>query len=248
MSKYAVILLAAGKSSRFKDKEKKPFADLDGRAVWLRSLELFSIREDVVQILIVVAPEDQELFERRYRSNVAFVSNAKLIDGGAERVDSVQNALAECTSDADFVAVHDTARACLTREMIDAVFGRAAETGAAMLAARVVDTIKRSDSAGTVAETIARDKLWLAQTPQVFHRSLLLDAYARRDEAQGPVTDDAMLVEALGAKIALVESDWTNMKITTNRDLALASAILKSRPKPKGARSLHPFADEKMWG
>lgn len=248
MSKYAVILLAAGKSSRFKGKEKKPFADLDGRAVWLRSLELFSIREDIVQILIVVAPEDQELFERRYRSNVAFVSNAKLIDGGTERADSVLNALAQCTPDAEFVAVHDTARACLTREMIDAVFAHAAETGAAMLAAPVFDTIKRSDSEGMVAETISRDGLWLAQTPQVFRRSLLLDAYAHRDNAPGPATDDAMLVEALGERVSLVRSDWTNMKITTNSDMALASAILKSRPKPKSARSLHPFADEKMWG
>jgi 2-C-methyl-D-erythritol 4-phosphate cytidylyltransferase len=247
MASFAVVLLAAGKSSRFKGKEKKPYADLDGRAVWLRSLEIFSIREEVKQILIAVAPEDRELFDRRYRANVAFLSHAKLVKGGQERADSVQNALAACSPDVDFVAVHDTARPCLTSEMVDAVFQEATKTGAAILAARVFDTLKRDDGHGAVAETIARDGLWLAQTPQVFQRRLLLDAYAQRDKLKGPITDDAMLVEALGHKVSLVECDLTNFKITTKQDIALASAIIKSRPKPKDALSFHPFADEQMW-
>lgn len=247
MSKFAAILLAAGQSSRFKDREKKPFADLDGRAVWLRSLELFSVREDVVQILIAVAPEDRELFERRYRANVAFLSNAKVVNGGAERYDSVQNALAACTPEAEFVAVHDTARPCLTSEMLDRVFQKATEVGAAALACRVFDTIKRADSAGMVVETVPRENLWTIQTPQVFRRKLLMDAYANRDKVSGHVTDDCQLVEAIGGQVALVENDATNIKITTKSDISLASAILKSRPKPKDPAGFHPFADEKMW-
>lgn len=247
MAKFAAILLAAGKSSRFKNKEKKPFADLDGRAVWLRSLELFCVREDVVQILIAVAKEDRELFERRYRANVAFLANAKVIDGGAERYDSVQNALAHCTPEAEFVAVHDAARPCLTAEMIDRVFAKGAETGAAALACRVSDTVKRTDASGVIQETISRENLWTVQTPQVFRRKLLMEAYARRGEIQVPVTDDCQLVEALGEKVYLVENDASNIKVTTQQDLQLASAILKSRPKPKDAGGFHPFADEKMW-
>src|SRR5437763_15521195 len=106
MAKFAVILPAAGKSSRFSDKEKKPFATLDGRAVWLRSAELFITRDDVCQCLIVIAPADQGLFRRRYGANLAFM-NVQIADGGAERFESVSNALAAVKPEADFVAIHD---------------------------------------------------------------------------------------------------------------------------------------------
>jgi 2-C-methyl-D-erythritol 4-phosphate cytidylyltransferase len=247
MPTFAAILLAAGKSTRFKDRDKKPFALLDGRAVWLRSLELFAVRDDVKQILIAVAPEDRELFDRRHRANVAFVPNARVVDGGAERRDSVQNALAHVESDINFVAVHDTARPCLRAEWIEAVFARARETGAAILACPVRDTIKRASDDASIAETISRTGLWAAQTPQVFRRQILLDAYARKDKSSGNVTDDAQLVEALGVPVSLVECDATNIKITTKEDLFLADAILKSRPKPKDKGGFHPFADDEMW-
>src|SRR5437762_4006884 len=93
MAKFAIILPAAGQSSRFKDKEKKPFAQLDGRAVWLRSAELFVTRPDVCQCIMVVAKNDQELFRRRYGANLAFM-NVQIAEGGAERFDSLANELA----------------------------------------------------------------------------------------------------------------------------------------------------------
>jgi len=92
MGNFAVILPAAGKSSRFRDREKKPFANLDGRAVWLRSVELFVTRDDVCQCILVVAPEDRDLFRRRYQANIAFM-NVQVADGGSERFESVANAL-----------------------------------------------------------------------------------------------------------------------------------------------------------
>src|SRR5690242_15223044 len=113
MPQFAVILPAAGKSSRFKDKEKKPFAHLDGRPVWLRTVEHFVTREDVSQCLIVLAPEDQEMFRRRYTANIAFL-NVKIANGGAERFESVANALAMLAPEVDFVAVHDAVRPCIT--------------------------------------------------------------------------------------------------------------------------------------
>src|SRR5688572_13653998 len=111
MAKFAVLMPAAGKSSRFRDKEKKPFATLDGRAVWLRAAELFITRPDVCQCVIIVAQEDQEVFRRRYGANLAFM-NVQIADGGAERFDSVANALALVKPEADFVAVHDAVRPC----------------------------------------------------------------------------------------------------------------------------------------
>lgn len=246
MSRFAVILPAAGKSSRFRDREKKPFVNLDGRAVWLRCAELFITRDDVCQCLIVVAPEDQETFRRRYQANMAFM-NVQIANGGAERFDSVANALAMVKEEADFVAIHDAARPCVSAELIDTVFSSAAKTGAAMLAVPVTDTIKRADDKGLVKETVERRGLWLAQTPQVFRRDWLIEAYAKRGQLGRDITDDAQLIEALGHPIYLIQGSTTNVKITTREDLALAEAVLKSRPKPKAARPIHPFEDEYKW-
>jgi 2-C-methyl-D-erythritol 4-phosphate cytidylyltransferase len=245
-ARFAVILPAAGRSSRFRDREKKVFAPLDGRPVWLRSAELFVTRDDVCQCLIVIAPEDQETFRRRFSANLAFL-DIQIAPGGAERFDSVANALALVKPQAEFVAVHDAARPCLTGKLIDDVFGAAAKTGAALLAVPVPDTIKRSDDQGRVRETVPRQGLWLAQTPQVFRRDWLVAAYAGRARLGRDVTDDAQLVEAAGHTVHLVQGAASNVKITTREDLALAEAVLKARPKPKAAGPAHPFADEAQW-
>lgn len=247
MAKFAVILPAAGRSSRFQEKEKKPFATLDGRAVWLRSAELFVTRDDVVQCLIVISKDDDELFRRRYQANIAFM-NVQLVHGGAERFDSVANALALLKPEAEFVAVHDAVRPCLTEELITAVFNRAEKTGAALLAVPVSDTVKQVDAQQQVQATVSRKGLWLAQTPQVFRRDWLEAAYAERAKLGKEITDDAQLVEAAGHQVHVVDGAPTNIKITTRADLSLAEAILKSRPKPKGKGPIHPFAEEEMWG
>lgn len=113
MAKFAVILPAAGRSSRFGEKEKKPFVALDGRAVWQRSAELFANRDDVVQTILVIAPEDREMVEMRYRANLMFMG-IKLVDGGAERFESVAKAIETVSPEAEFIAVHDSVRPCTT--------------------------------------------------------------------------------------------------------------------------------------
>src|SRR5258708_28133376 len=105
MTSFAVIFPAAGRSSRFSDKEKKPFVNLDGRAVWLRSVEPYVARPDVVQCLIAVNPDDEEMFRRRYGANLAFM-NIQIVRGGAERFESVGNALAQVRPEVEFVAIH----------------------------------------------------------------------------------------------------------------------------------------------
>jgi 2-C-methyl-D-erythritol 4-phosphate cytidylyltransferase len=247
MAHFAVILPAAGSSSRFKDKEKKPFANLDGRAVWLRSAELFVTRSDVIQTIIVVAAADQELFRRRYGANLAFM-NVQIATGGAERFESVANALALVKPEADFVAVHDAVRPCLTAALIDKIFGRAAQTGAAVLGVPVSDTVKQVGAQHQITATLPRQGLWLAQTPQVFRRDWLTQAYASRAKLGKEITDDAQLVEAAGHPVTAVEGSAQNIKITTKGDLILAEAILKAQPKPKPSGPIHPFAEEEMWG
>src|SRR5262249_1919206 len=225
-AKFAVILPAAGQSTRFRDKEKKPFAVLDGRAVWLRAAELFVTRGDVCQCVIVIAKSDQETFRRRYGANLAFM-NVQIADGGAERFESVANALALLKPEAEFVAIHDAVRPCLTEELVDDVFKQAEKTGAALLAVPVTETVKRVNAQHQVQETVPRQGLWLAQTPQVFRREWLAAAYANRGKVGKEITDDAQLIEAVGHPVQVVEGSASNVKITTKSDLFLAEAILK---------------------
>src|SRR4029450_11988308 len=123
---------------------------------WLRAMEPFVNRDDVAQTIVVIAPEDRELFERRFRASVAFM-NIRVIDGGAERSDSVARALEVVDPACEFVAVHDAARPCLTAELIDAVFDAAREHGAALPAVQVADTIKRVGPDRSTSETVPRD-------------------------------------------------------------------------------------------
>ena len=204
-------------------------------------------RSDVSQCIIVIAKADQEMFRRRYTANMAFM-NIQIADGGAERFESVANALALVKPEADFVAIHDAVRPCLTEALINAVFAGAEKSGAALLAVPVTDTLKRVDAQHQIQETMQRKGLWLAQTPQVFRRDWLTEAYANRTKLGKDITDDAQLVEAAGHPVHVVEGAATNIKITTKGDLFLAEAVLKSLPKPKPSGPIHPFAEDEMWG
>ena len=247
MGAFAVILPAAGRSSRFGDpKQKKIYADLAGRAVWLRALDPFLNRDDVGQIILAIAAEDRELFERRYRPSVAFL-DITVIEGGAERHETVARALAAVRPDIEFVAVHDAARPCLPPAVIAAVFAAAREHGAAVPGVPVADTLKLVGDHGQIEKTVPRAGLVAVQTPQVFRRDLLERAYADRDRVKG-ITDDAQLVEALGHACMIVPGSPFNLKITTADDLELAEALLPAVPKSKRDGPAHPFADDRaMW-
>ena len=244
MPNFAVILPAAGSSSRFGDKNyKKPFAMLAGRAVWLHSAEKFLAQDNVKQVIVVIAEDDVEIFTQKFGANLAFLGVEYCL-GGKQRSDSIANALEKLKPEVDHVAVHDAARPCVSEKQIEAVFEAAEESGAALLAAPVTGTLKRAGQGQVVSETVDRAGLWEAQTPQVFRRDLLERAYAERGSVAA--TDDAQLVERLREPVTLVESDATNIKITTKADLRLAEQILKSAPKPKTG-GVNPFADDDLW-
>lgn len=230
---------------------KKPFVPLAGRAVFLHSIDLFSKIPDVRQMILVVAPDDIAAVEEKFAGPLSLYG-VELVAGGARRCDSVENGLAAVRDEIDYVAVHDAARPCVSRRLAEAVFRAAEETGAAIPAARLVGTIKRAvekaaDSPGEteplaamfgtktkgggesareilIAETVPRDDLWEAQTPQVFRR----DLYERAVRERGTFapTDDASLFERLNIPVKIVPSDWTNLKITVADDSALAEKLL----------------------
>lgn len=229
MASFSVIVPAAGKSERFGGAEKKTFAKLDGRPIFLRSLEHFINRPDVCETILVVAPEDIGQMKSQYGANIGLMG-IKLVEGGAERRDTVALALKQVSDQADYVAIHDAARPCLTQEMINQVFDEAVKSGAATLASPITGTIKRVSESMVIDETVSRDGLYEAQTPQVFKKQIIVDAYAKLDAATKDITDDVQVVELSGHPVTVVISDATNIKITTRADIHLASAILKSRP------------------
>lgn len=245
MSKFAVILPAAGKSSRFvHQRRKKPFAELKGRAVWLRSVDLFVNREDVVQTILCIADDDLDWFKETFRADLAF-RNIDIVSGGAERADSVENALATVRADIDFVAVHDAARPLLAEAWITSVFAAAEKHSAVIPAIRTASTVKRVRG-NEIVETVPREELWQAQTPQVFRKDLLMKAFKQR--AGFNATDEAQLVERLGQPVHVVEGSPMNFKITTADDFRMAEAVLDALPKLRGLRAIHPFADERPGG
>ncbi len=246
MAKIAVILPGAGKGDRFGGSEKKTFAKLDGRPIFIRSIELFINREDVCQTILAVGGSDVDEVKQKFGANLGFMG-VQLVEGGDRRRDSVAAALAKVSDDAEFIAIHDAVRPCASQQMIEAVFAEATKTGAAILASPLFGTIKRVGDSGTIDETVPREKLYEAQTPQVFRRDVICEAYEKAPSDEDvDVTDDAQLVELAGHPVSVVKSDPTNIKITTKGDVTLAAAILKSRPSSKPSKSLGAF-EEAQW-
>jgi len=246
----AVIICAAGSSKRFVKEQqhkleaikKKQFADVAGRPAFLRSIEFFAGRDNVKQIIMSIPAEDEEMFKITHGANLSF-HGVKLCIGGTERFETVAKALELVKDDIDFVAVHDAVRCCLKDIWLDDVFKTAEKTGAAMLACPVIATLKKVQD-GQIVETVDRTGLYEAQTPQVFKKDLLKKAYANLEKLdKSKISDDSQLVETLGHKVTIVETDSSNIKITTKADIAIAEAIIKSRPKPKPEGYVGPYGD-----
>jgi 2-C-methyl-D-erythritol 4-phosphate cytidylyltransferase len=245
MKTVAVIICAAGDSSRFGGKKKKPFVDVAGRAAFLRSIEFFAERDDVKQVILAISPDDEELVKVKWGANLSF-NGVKVCHGGAQRFETVTNALGLVGENIDLVAVHDAVRCCLRDKWVDEVIGRAGETGAAILACPVVPTVKQVED-GKIVETINRSGLYEAQTPQVFDVKLLKRAYEGLEKLdKSGISDDSVLVEALGQAVSIVETDNSNIKITRRSDVAMAEAIIKSRSKLKAKGPIGPYS-EAQW-
>ncbi|MHC4294480.1 MAG: 2-C-methyl-D-erythritol 4-phosphate cytidylyltransferase [Planctomycetota bacterium] len=242
MGNFAVIVPAAGAGERFGGKQNKIFEKIKTQPVFLRTLEAFTSRDDVCQVLLAVAGEQMDEMKSRYGGHLGFMGVA-IVEGGPTRPQSVRNALNSVADEAEFVAVHDAVRPCISPLWIDAVFAEAEKTGAAILAYPVHGTLKKVSEKNTIEQTAPRSGLWEAQTPQVFRKDILVAAYAGDIEN---ITDDAQLVEAAGHSVSVVMGDPRNVKITTKADLALVRAVISTLPKPKRKGPDHPFA-EAQW-
>lgn len=232
MKKYAAIVLSAGSGSRMKSDIPKQYLPLLEKPVIYYSLMAFQ-NSPVDEIILVSGANDIEYCRKEIVERYGLSKVTRIVAGGKERYDSVYEGL--CSTDAEYVLIHDGARPVLTSHLIDRMIQGVENTGACIAAMPVKDTIKLSDEHKQVASTPDRKHLWMVQTPQCFARTLLEESYEilkckqKAGENVPDITDDAMIVEyATGKKITLVEGAYTNLKITTPEDLAVAEIFLKS--------------------
>jgi 2-C-methyl-D-erythritol 4-phosphate cytidylyltransferase len=230
----SAIIVAAGDSRRMGF--DKLFAAIAGKPVIAHAIRAFERASSVAEI-IVVAREDRHDAIRNLIGDGNFEKVRSIIPGGKPRQDSVRAGLNHLASDARYVAVHDAARPLITPEQIERVFQQCAVHGAAALAEPINDTLKRADTdrsvsgAGqslVVSGSVDRHQLYAMQTPQIFERQLIEEAY-RAVYENVSVTDEVSAVERLGRKVVLVVNDDFNFKITYPRDLPLAEFVLKQR-------------------
>ena len=225
--KASAIIVAAGSGLRLGSDVPKAFVKIAGRTMLSWSLDTIRQVSSVSEVVIAI-PKG---FENAARAEVATAGLSvpvKITVGGTERQDSVRIALELTSAESDLVIVHDAARPLATPAIFDSCLKAAMRAGAAIAAIPVSDTLKRVDS-GAIAATIVRAGLWQAQTPQAFRRGILIAAHQRATRNKTTATDDADLVERTGARVEVVESSTTNLKITTPSDLAIAEAILADR-------------------
>ncbi|YCM43243.1 IspD/TarI family cytidylyltransferase [Verrucomicrobiaceae bacterium 227] len=209
MSKAAIIV-ASGSSRRMGF--DKLSADLRGKPVLWHSVHAFSALDEISQVIVVTTPER---FDRLSDLGPKLIR----VNGGAERPDSVAAGLAALHGDITHVAIHDGARPLVSPAAILAAFQAAENSGAASLARRVTETLKRATPEGLTTASVERDNLWIMETPQVFSKDLILQAYARVESGDARITDEVSALQLLGQGTTLVENPSPNPKITIQTDL-----------------------------
>jgi len=221
------VVVAAGQGERMGSPLPKPFLPLAGVPLVIHTVRSLTRSTRIARVILVVAAERETLCRAMVEAHGPFSIPVRLVHGGLERQDSVRLGLAALDAACEVVVIHDAARPFITPEIIDQSIIVAAEVGGALVAVQVRDTIKRVEQDGMVRETLSRQNLWLAQTPQTFRTSVIREAHDRALAAGVKVTDDAALVEWAGGQVKIVPGDPLNFKITTPGDLHLAEAILK---------------------
>jgi 2-C-methyl-D-erythritol 4-phosphate cytidylyltransferase len=224
-----VIVVAAGKGERMGRELPKPFLPVCGIPLLIHTLRAITQSTLIAKITLIVAPEREALCRDLLHLHGQFRVPLTVVHGGAQRQDSVRLGLTALDPTSEIVAIHDAARPFLDREILDRSIETAVLYGGALVAVPTRDTIKRVDEESTVVETLPRQQLWLAQTPQTFRVPLIREAHARALAEGVVVTDDAALLERLGKVVKIVPGSYRNFKITTPEDLQIAEALLRTR-------------------
>lgn len=223
--KVTAVVVAAGKGKRM-GKEEKIFISLSGKPLIIHTLEALSNFSIINEIIVMVSRLNCERARREIMKKYHLRKVSQIIIGGATRTDSVYKGLKNVDEETDFVLIHDAVRPFISNKIVIAAVKKAGYFGAAVVGVPVISTIKKVTKDLTVDSTLAREKLWNIQTPQVFKRKLINEAYHRARSKRIQATDDSSLVEKIGHRVKIVMGSYDNIKVTTPQDLAVAEAIL----------------------
>jgi 2-C-methyl-D-erythritol 4-phosphate cytidylyltransferase len=226
------IIAAGGRGVRMATTVNKQFLEIDRKPIIAYTMEKFVV-SSLVENIILVVPEEWITFVRKSiveKYNFLKVSN--IIAGGVTRQESVLAGLKALEKSTSFILIHDAVRPLISQQTIELVIKKGMETGAAIVAVRANDTVKRVNE-NQIESTLNRDMIWLAQTPQVFEKQIILDAYRNAAEKDIVATDDSALVERLGISVLVVEGAYSNIKITNPSDLSLAEFYLNQQKTKK---------------
>jgi 2-C-methyl-D-erythritol 4-phosphate cytidylyltransferase len=218
---FGVVVVAAGKGSRMGSTESKQYLLMDHKPILVHTLEVFQNIDEVSTIVLVVGEGDESRC-KLYAEQFKLTKVSAILRGGSERQSSVFKGIRALPVATAWVLVHDGVRPFVTKEHVLACWQQAIKEGAAVLAVPLKDTVKVVDAAGYIESTPNRRSLWAIQTPQAFRLVDLIAAHERAEADQFIGTDDAMLLERLGSKVAIVEGSYGNIKITTPEDLTWA--------------------------
>ena len=232
-AKFGAVLLAAGNSTRMGGSRSKVLEELGGRPALCRSLEVLDRCPLIGEICLVCRERDRA---DMLPLTSGLATPVRVVPGGAQRQDSVEQGVEALTGPWEYVAIHDGARPLVTDEVLAAVCRDAMAHGAATAAVPSKDTCKLADGAGFVAATPARDRLWAVQTPQAFSLALYREALGKARAAGQSYTDDCQLIEAAGGSVKLTMGDYRNIKLTTPEDLLAARAYLGGKGGKKTVR------------
>ena len=229
--KVTAIITAAGKGKRMLHSVPKHFIRLEDKPVLAYTLDVFERCPDVNQVLVVSRSGEEDYCLKEVVEKYGYKKVLKIVIGGDRRQDSVYNGIKELDEDTDIVLVHDGVRPFVSQNTLSEAIKLAIFADGVVTAVPVKDTIKYVGDDGIIRATPDRSSLWHAQTPQVFKRRILEEAYVRAYNDKYTGTDDSALVERLGYKVKIVEGTVDNIKIKTKEDLLFAEVILMMHRK-----------------
>ncbi len=228
--KTIALITAAGKGQRMQSEIPKQYLCLGDKPILVHTLQVFEECLAVDGIYLIVPQDQMAMVQKDIVERYQFKKVLKLVRGGKMRQLSVWNGLQAIRSGCSIVVVHDGVRPFISCRLIEQSIEEAQKNGAAVVGVPAKDTVKRILE-GKKVQTLQREEIWLAQTPQSFHFSLLKKAYQKAQQEDILGTDDASLVEGLGHPITLIKGDYSNIKITTPEDLAWAESFFSMEKK-----------------
>jgi len=220
----SAVITAGGMGIRMKSSVPKQFLEIAGKPLIVHTIDKFNGLESVNEIVVVVPEKDADR-TRKLIKEWSLDKVSAVVSGGSERLQSVQNGISAVSEDTDIILIHDGVRPLVTADDIQKVIDKTIETGAAILALPVTDTIKRVED-NKIVNTLNRNIMWRAQTPQGFRAEIIRKAYEMGVEKRINATDDSQLAEAIGVCVSVVKGSGPNIKITNPDDISVVSFLL----------------------